>query len=57
MRVSKAEQYRRFAEDCLKMAKSVQDEQARATLMQMAQVWFRLSARDEMAPGGQLLGK
>jgi hypothetical protein len=47
VRVSKSEQYRRFAEECLKMAAAVQDEQARAILTQMAQVWFRLSERDD----------
>ena len=28
---------------------AIQDEQARAILMQMAQVWFRLSERDDPA--------
>jgi len=45
----KSEQYRRFAEECVKMAAAIQDEQARAILMQMAQVWFRLSNRDDPA--------
>jgi hypothetical protein len=45
----KSEQYRRFAEECVKMAAAIQDEQARAILMQMAQVWFRLANRDDPA--------
>jgi hypothetical protein len=37
------EEYRRFAQECLKMAHSTTDEQTRAILSQMAQVWFRLA--------------
>ncbi len=37
------EDYRRFAKECLEIAQSTKDEKARATLLQMAQVWFRLA--------------
>jgi hypothetical protein len=35
--------YRRFAQECLEMARSAKDEQTRAILSMMAQVWFRLA--------------
>ena len=38
-----SEQYRRFAEECLKMATAATDERTRAIFMQMAQTWFRLA--------------
>ena len=37
------DEYRRFAQECLEMSKTVQDERSRAVLIQMAQVWFRLA--------------
>jgi hypothetical protein len=41
--MGKSEQYRRFAESCVTMANTTQDQQTRALFMQMAQVWFRLA--------------
>jgi hypothetical protein len=41
--VSKSDQYRRFAQECLVLARNAEDERARASLLHMAQVWFRLS--------------
>jgi hypothetical protein len=38
----KSDQYRRFAQECLEMARAA-DERTRAVLVQMAQVWFRLA--------------
>ena len=38
-----AEDYRRFAQECLEMARTAEDPQARASLLHMAQVWFRLA--------------
>jgi hypothetical protein len=38
-----AEQYRRFAQACLELARNAQDERARASLLHMAQVWCRLA--------------
>jgi hypothetical protein len=44
---SKAEQFREHAADCLKLAASAQNEQARAMLMHMADAWVRLAASKE----------
>jgi hypothetical protein len=42
--MGRSEEYRRFAAECLTMANDTEDEQTRAIYLQMAQVWFRLSA-------------
>jgi hypothetical protein len=41
--MTQREDYRRFAQECLEMAKTVQDERLRAVLIHMAQVWSRLA--------------
>lgn len=41
--MARSEKYRRFAQACLEMARTTHDPQVRATLLQMAQVWFRLA--------------
>ncbi len=41
--VDKSDQYRRFAQECLEMARTSDSEQTRGLLVQMAQVWFRLA--------------
>jgi hypothetical protein len=41
--VPKSEQYRRLAQACLEIARNAEDQQARASLLHMAQVWFRLA--------------
>jgi predicted component of type VI protein secretion system len=41
--VVRSEQYRRYAQACLLLARNAEDEQARASLLHMAQVWFRLA--------------
>jgi hypothetical protein len=41
--MSRAEQYRRYARQCLEIAPTFQDEEARATLLALAQVWLRLA--------------
>jgi hypothetical protein len=41
--VPRSEQYRRFAQECLVLARNAEDEGARASLLHMAQVWFRLA--------------
>ena len=43
--VGKSDEYRRYARECLEMASAVSDPRARASLLQMAQVWFRLADR------------
>ena len=39
----RSEQYRRFAQECLVLVRNTEDERARASLLHMAQVWFRLA--------------
>ncbi len=41
--MTSSEKYRRFAQECLEMARTAKHDQARAILSQMAQVWFRLA--------------
>lgn len=44
-----ADEYRRFAAECLKVAAVSQDDQTKAILLQMAQVWARLAAERDSA--------
>jgi hypothetical protein len=44
--MGRSDDYRRYASECLEMANIVQDAKARASLLQMAQVWLRLAQRD-----------
>jgi hypothetical protein len=39
----KAEKYQRFAEECMELARTAKDTEARAVLLHMAQVWLRLA--------------
>ncbi len=41
--MAKSEQYRRFAQACLEIARNAEDDGVRASLVHMAQVWFRLA--------------
>jgi len=43
--VGKSDEYRRYARECLEMGSAVSDPRARASLLQMAQVGFRLADR------------
>ena len=43
--MGKSDEYRRYARECLEMASAINDPRARASLLQMAQVWFRLAER------------
>jgi hypothetical protein len=45
--MSGSEEYRRFAGECLKMARTAEDEQQRVIFLQMARVWFALIQKDE----------
>jgi hypothetical protein len=45
--MSRPDEYRRFAAECLKMAQTAEEEQNRATFLQMARVWFALAEREE----------
>jgi hypothetical protein len=40
---SRAEEYRRYARQCLEIAPTFQDEERRATLLGQAQTWLRLA--------------
>jgi hypothetical protein len=40
---SSAEEYRRYARQCLEIAPTFQDEKARATLLGLARAWLRLA--------------
>jgi hypothetical protein len=52
--VDRSDQYRRFAQECLDMARTSENEQTRVVLIQMAQVWFRLAeARESDDPKKQ----
>jgi hypothetical protein len=41
--VARSEEYRRFAQECLLLARGAEEERARASLLHMAHVWFRLA--------------
>jgi hypothetical protein len=41
--VDRSDQYRRFAHECLEMARTSETDHTRVILIQMAQVWFRLA--------------
>jgi hypothetical protein len=42
-----AARHRRLAHQCLEIARTITDENARATLIEMAQVWQRLAAQQD----------
>jgi hypothetical protein len=44
-----SQDYRRFAQECLQMAKTAESEQVRAALLHMAQVWLGLAEQRERA--------
>jgi hypothetical protein len=45
--MSRSDEYCRFTAECLKMARTAEDEQNRAIFLQMARVWFALVQKDE----------
>jgi hypothetical protein len=45
--MSGSDEYCRFTAECLKMARTAEDEQNRAIFLQMARVWFALVQKDE----------
>jgi hypothetical protein len=45
---SRADEYRRRAQQCLEMAGAFRDRESRLTLAHMAQVWLRLAERDDL---------
>jgi hypothetical protein len=38
-----ADKYRRYAKECLELARTFREPQARGALLHMAQVWLRLA--------------
>jgi hypothetical protein len=46
------EDYRRFAEECLRLGQTTDNQQTRAVLLQMAQVWQRLAEQNERNGNG-----
>jgi len=40
---SVSEHYRRLAQECLEMVPTIEDEDSRASLIEMARVWIRLA--------------
>jgi hypothetical protein len=44
-----AQEYRRQAQECLAVARTVSNPQARASLEAMAQTWFRLADQHDRA--------
>jgi hypothetical protein len=52
---SKAEDYRRRARACLLMAGTIADDETRAALVEMAQVWTRLADEDAAAAPPDML--
>jgi hypothetical protein len=43
-------EYRRFAVRCLEIARATGDEQTKAIMVQMAQVWSRLADEADASP-------
>jgi hypothetical protein len=48
--MGKSDEYRRFGEECLKLARGMKDEKTRATFLPMAAVWLRLAEQGENVP-------
>jgi hypothetical protein len=42
--MGKAEEYQRFAAECVQLARTAKDGRAKAALLHMAEVWVRLAA-------------
>jgi hypothetical protein len=45
--VSRSEEYRRYAQECLVLARNVENQRTQALLLHMARVWFRLAEEHE----------
>jgi hypothetical protein len=45
----RSEDYRRYAEECLRLGQTTDNQLTRATLLQMAQVWLRLAEQAEVS--------
>src|SRR5438132_610734 len=51
--MGRSEDYRHFSQECLEMARTAEDARVRATLLQMAQIWFRLVQEAEASNNSQ----
>jgi hypothetical protein len=47
---SRADEYRRRAQQCLEMARAFRDREAQVILSHMAEAWLRLAERDDFLP-------
>jgi hypothetical protein len=45
-----SQKYRRFVRECLEIAETMDDPQARAVMVQMAHLWFRLAEQHAKSP-------
>lgn len=45
--MTKSEQYRRFARECLEMADEAMDRRVQSLMIHMAEVWVRLAQKYE----------
>ena len=50
--MSDGDKYRRFAEECMRLADKAKNLQDQARLLEMAQEWFRLAIETDSAEGG-----
>jgi len=49
--MSTSNEFCRFAAECLKLARSAEDEPHRTALLQMARVWVALAQKEETSAG------
>jgi len=54
--MGRSQEYRLFAAGCLEVARATADEQTRAVMLQMAQVWSRLADEIEAARRESAIG-
>jgi hypothetical protein len=54
--MGRSQEYRQFAARCLEVARTTADEQTRAVMLQMAQVWSRLADEIEAARRESVIG-
>ena len=47
--MASAELYRKYAADCVRVAQQVRDPVDKATLLQMAEIWFGMAMKAENA--------
>jgi hypothetical protein len=54
--MGRSQEYRQSAARCLEVARTTADEQTRAVMLQMAQVWSRLADEIEAARRESVIG-